>query len=258
MEESRTKRKQSYVLKAAVFALIAIALSFVCVVGAVIEMQYSKEYVSILFKVLIIVGILVYALIKKEFHLLWEGRYFTLFLLFAFIPGVLNFLRAVGHTDSYPSTSLVITTVLNVLTTVIWEELYFRYVGKSLFWKDGKLTLCDYFILVTVFAATHFVNMLFYSPISVFVQVFEAFACGAFWVVLYYKTNNILVSITSHFVGNLSAGLFSIYVSYSARFFTKVDYIFTILLIVFDLAFAVYFLIKNKVFKKQQIQEHQF
>lgn len=251
MEESRIKRKQSYVLKVAVFAFIAIALSFVCVAGAVIETHYSKGYVSILFKVLIIAAILVYALIKKEFHLLWGGRYFTLFLLFAFIPGALNFIRAVGHTDSYPSASLVITTVLNVLTTVIWEELYFRYVGKSLFWKDGKLTPCDCLILVTVFAATHLVNMLFYSPISVLVQVIEAFACGAFWLVLYYKTNNILVSLTSHFAGNLSAGLFSIYVSYSARFFAKVDYIFTILLIIFDLAFVAYFLIKNKVFKRQ-------
>lgn len=213
VEENQSNEKRIYFIKVAVFVVLAVALSLVCVGGALLDLQCRTEFIAVLLKIVIIAGIFVYAWYKKELRLLWENRYFTGFLLWAFMPCMIFSLSVIGTPDSFSSASLIILTILNVLTTAIWEELFFRYIGKSLFAKDDRFTISDFIVLTIVFAAVHLINMLFHPPLDVLLQAALAVTTGIFWLALYCKTKNIIVSITSHFAANLVAGLIPLFVS---------------------------------------------
>lgn len=253
MKVDQDYKEQKYVQKAIVFAALAVALSFVCVVGALLDAQFGADFVSVLCKLLIIAGILAYARYKKECRRLWEGKFLTPFLVLAFVPCVIFSLSVIGTPDSLPSASVVLLAVLNIATTAVWEELFFRYVGKSLFGKNGSFTYPDFILLTTVFAAVHLVNMLFYSPVSVLLQTAEAAAAGIFWLALYSKTRNLMVTVTSHFALNAVAGLIPLFVARSEnRFFDGLEILPVVAVMVFCLSSGSYILIRNGILKSKK------
>ena len=229
VQVNQGEKEQRYGLKVTVFVILAVALSSFIVAGALLDMHIGTNFIELLFKCIIIAGILAYAGYKKECHSLWEGKFFTPFLFLAIIPCVIFSLSVIGSPDSSPSFSLIVFTVLGVLTTAIWEELFFRYVGKSLFGKGEGFAFSDFMMLTTVFAAVHLINMFFYPPLDVLLQVAEAATVGVFLLALYCKTKNIMVPITSHFVLNLVAGLFPIFVTHSSnRLFAGLENLFVV------------------------------
>ena len=247
---------KKHYIKIIVFVSLAIIMSFVCVLGGLLDAHFGLGFFSVALKSLMIAAILLYVRHKNEFFQLYEGRYFTAFLLLAFVPGLIMLFSALGVPDHIPSVFLIVSTFLNILTTAAWEELFFRYVGKSLFETNGKYLRADFIMLSLVFAATHLVNLLFYSPLSVLPQVAVALSFGIFLFALYCKTKNIFVPITAHFFNNFAAGFFGIFLSDpSGRFFDGFEYVFTIAVIVFNLIAGLYIIIKSGILQKSTLME---
>lgn len=252
MREKQEDKGKRYGLKITVFVILAFALSFLCVAGALLDMKVGTSFVSVLFKVTIIAGILAYARYKKEFLLLWGDKFFSPYLYLAVAPCVIFLFSVIGNPDSLPSAVSLLFTVLNILTTAVWEELFFRYVGKSLFGKDKGFAVSDFVMLTIVFASVHLVNMLFYPPMGVLFQVAEAATAGIFWLALYCKTKNILVSIVSHFALNLIAGLVPLFVANpTSRFFVGLEDLFVVIAMLFWLLSGLFIITKNGILQKR-------
>ena len=233
------------IVKAFAYTLIAVLLALFCVVGALFDMHFGTVYIELLFKTAVIAGMFCYAMVRKEIYMLWQGNYFTLFLIFALIPAVFNILATAGFADSSPPAATIAVTVLNIFITAVWEELYFRFVGKSLFEKNGGYTPPVFIFLAAVFALSHLVNLLFYSAGNVFLKTVVAFTTSVFMMALYRNTQNIFVTITSHFFMNLAAELTMLYVSDPAnRLFAGFDLLPITLNAVFMLAAGLVIFIK--------------
>lgn len=71
-----------------------------------------------------------------------------------------------------------------VLITAIWKELYFRYIGKTLFEKDGKYTITNILFLAIAFALSYLINIFFYNSLSVLIQMIIAFGFTVFAIAL--------------------------------------------------------------------------
>ena len=68
MNVNHEEKEQRYGLKVTVFVILAVALSFFLAVGALLDMYFATSLISVLFKGIIIAGILAYARYKKEWN----------------------------------------------------------------------------------------------------------------------------------------------------------------------------------------------
>ena len=105
------------------------------------------------------------------------------FLLAFLLPAVFV-LRGVSVFDQKPAAGLIAIELLGVLTTVIWEELFFRYLAVSWFSKNGKVSITRLLYLALVFSLPHAVNILIHP---VWFQLIVAASTAIFLLALYFE-----------------------------------------------------------------------
>ena len=128
------------------------------------------------------------------------SRFPARYWLLALLPPaavLLAQLRPLAHT---PSPAALGGMLLGVVTTALWEELFFRALGQALFLRgDGRYTLFDLLFLSFAFALPHTVNLLIHP---VFWQLIWAFCTGLFFLALYRRSGSLLPALVSHALTN--------------------------------------------------------
>ncbi|MBQ8994238.1 MAG: CPBP family intramembrane metalloprotease [Oscillospiraceae bacterium] len=199
--------------KRVTYVVLAMLCSFLVVGGYFLDtwLGYADLFENGA-KILLIVFLLVYAIRNGDLEKYFSFSRFERIGLLAFLPAIGN-LASMAPADLDPSAHDILLAIWGTLTTAIWEELLFRYVGGVWFEKDGKYSLADILFLCAVFSLPHLVNILYQSVVSTFLQMLLAFGMGLFFLALYRGTSNILIPIFSHFLLNASAQLISLYQS---------------------------------------------
>lgn len=239
------KKIAKNISKPILYIVLSCLFSFALAGGAFLDMEKeSGIYIfDILVKIIILVGIFCYSVICKKNINSQNSKYFSVWLLAAFIPFIFNFFVAFCVPNRSLKVIEIINLLLTVFTTAAWEEMFFRYVGKTFFEKNGKYTWGTVALLALTFGFSHLINIFFYNPLSVLLQVLAASVSGVFLLALYRHTGNIWLVITAHFFQNIIAGFFQ---SFESAPVFENSYILVYVLMAVQLFIGIFILVKNK------------
>lgn len=138
-------------------------------------------------------------------HILCLGRFCTPHLLWLLLPFLFGTLVNLGRATLSPAVDVILLTVGSMLTTVVWEELFFHYIGQMLFERDDRYSLSALAVLVLGFGLSHLLY-LFLDPAHwehVLWQTLLSSAFGFFSISLYAKTQNIWITMLAHLAMNV-------------------------------------------------------
>lgn len=126
----------------------------------------------------------------------------------ALVPFAFQLLSAFGPIDRRPSAAETLSWLTALTATVLWEEMYYRYLAVTLFVREGKISVAAVAWTATVFGASHLVNLLAH-PIGVtLLQAAFAAVSGVFLLGLYLRSGHILACMAAHFFLNGTAQFF--------------------------------------------------
>ena len=240
-------------------AVIYIVLSCICafaMAGAAyldVETGLKINLFDITAKVIIMAGIFAYAS-QQDAPMNSPGcSFFTPWLLVALIPALTNTVNTFCIPNCYPGTAEAFNIVAIMFTTAAWEEMYFRYVGRALFEKDGRYSIGAVVLLALTFGVPHLINIFFYNSVYVLIQFISASMAGVFWLALYRHTGSLWMTITGHFFQNFMAVVFQTFTT--AEYFAeqtadRPGFLLTILCSVMEFAVGVWILKKYKYLAK--------
>jgi hypothetical protein len=192
------------------YILLSCIFSLMMAGAALLDMKagFGIYIFDLIAKLIIIVGILVYAS-RKRIPLNTPGsRILSPWLAAALIPALANTINTFCVPNHFPGTVEVINLTTTMLSTAIWEEMYFRYVGRTLFEVNGKYSIGAAVLLSLGFGFPHLINIFFYEPVSVLFQVLSASIGGVFFLALYRHTGSLRLTILGHFFQNIMARFF--------------------------------------------------
>jgi hypothetical protein len=184
--------------------------------GTIYSMFNMDPSFDIVIKAVIVVAILFYAYKREDINRIFHINFSPVYLLVIIIPMVLSYILQNCPLDFEPYTSSIVLTVAGTLVTAVWEELYFRYVGCSLFEENGKYKWYNVIFLAVMFMGIHLINVYFNGCEATQNQLMFTFSLGIFLLALYIQTKSILVPIIGHFCVNSVADYFSLYATSSS------------------------------------------
>jgi hypothetical protein len=184
--------------------------------GTIYSMFNMDPSFDIVIKAVIVVAILFYAYKREDINRIFHINFSPVYLLVIIIPMVLSYILQNCPLDFEPYTSSIVLTVAGTLVTAVWEELYFRYVGCSLFEENGKYKWYNVIFLAVMFMGIHLINVYFNGWEATQNQLMFTFSLGIFLLALYIQTKSILVPIIGHFCVNSVADYFSLYATSSS------------------------------------------
>ncbi len=233
--------------------VIYIMLSCICafaMAGAAyldMEMGLKINLFDIAAKIIIMAGIFAYASLQGAPMNTPGSRFFSPWLLVALIPAFANAINTFCIPDYYPGTAEAINIVAIMFTTATWEEMYFRYVGRTLFEKDGKYSIGAVVLLALTFGVPHLINIFFYDPAYVLIQVLSASIAGVFLLALYRHTGSLRLTIAGHFLQNFLGTFFQTFTtaeSFEAQTANRPGLVVMVLSSIIQLAIGLYILKK--------------
>lgn len=150
----------------------------------------------------------------KNAKILTHGRFRTPYLAFVLLPFVFSALVNTGHPNMTPQMGTVLLAICSMLTTIVWEELFFHYIGQMLFEKNDSYTLSALAVLVLGFGLSHLCYIILDPSMleEVLWQTALTTCFGFFSITLYAKTQNIWVTVVAHLamnVLNVTSSLFA-------------------------------------------------
>lgn len=244
------KKLEHFKAKVILYIMVCLTCSFSLSGAAFLDMEMKNNiYVfDILAKVIIMVGIFAYASICKTRMNAPDGKFLTPWLLVALIPFAFNTVDYFCVPNRVPGAAEVINMLLCVFTTAAWEEMLFRYVGRTLFEQNGKYSVGAIVLLSLAFGCSHLINIFFYNPVSVLLQTLSACTFGVFLLALYQHTGSLWIVITAHGFNNLIAAFFGL--------FPESEYIFNswinfVLYVITEFIVGIYILSKYGYIEKK-------
>lgn len=120
--------------------------------------------------------------------------------LWGLLPPAVVLASQLGPLGCAPSAAALFCMLFGVLTTALWEELFFRALGQKLFLRDdGRYRPSDVLFLTLAFALPHAVNYLIHPA---FWQLVWAACAGLFFLALYRRTGSLTLVVLSHALTN--------------------------------------------------------
>lgn len=244
------QKNEKFSAKAVVYIMLSMICSFALAGGAFldIEMEHSIYLFDIMVKIFIMVGILAYSSLCGIPMNTPDSKFFTPWLLVALIPFIDNTIDYFRIPNRCPGVIEIISMLATVFTTAAWEEMFFRYVGRTLFERNGKYSIGAVVLLALTFGCSHLINVFFYDTFSVLLQVMHASVSGVFLLALYRHTGSLWLTITAHALQNFAGSVFDLFPDSELLFHSPV---FFILSTIIQLTIGIYILIKYKYISKR-------
>lgn len=201
------------------FLVFAVIIGALFLLDGVVTLITGFDQLETVLKIGLIIAIVVYAIKQDEFKFFFNIHFSPVYLVLIAIPISFSIIMQHCPLNFEPYPHVVLFTVLSTITTAIWEELYFRYVGCSLFVEnDGRFKWYNIVFLALAFSSMHMVNFFSQDPIPTLIQLFFTFGLGVFLLALYIATKAIIVPIIAHFLINSVADFYSLYASNSPTY----------------------------------------
>lgn len=247
--------RENTIAKAVIYIMFSCICAFSMAGAAYLDMALGLRInlFDIAAKIMIIAGIFAYASLRGTPINAPGSRILTPWLLVALIPALANTFNTICIPNHFPGTVETFNLIATMFTTAAWEELYFRYVGRTLFEKDSKYSTSAVVLLPLTFGIPHLINIFFYDPVSVLIQVLSASISGVFWLAMYRHTGCLWLTILGHFVQNFMGMFFQTFTT--AEYFAeqtagRPGLIVMILCSIIQLAVGIYILKKFKYITK--------
>lgn len=174
--------------------------------GHYLDIQLGTHAIfSILCKlppIAVMIGIMIR---MRNARILFSGKFLTPYLGFVLLPFFFSALVNTGHPTQTPAIGVLLLGLFGMLTTVVWEELFFHYVGQMLFEKDDRYTISALAVLVLGFGLSHLCYLLLdvALPEEILWQTLLTTCFGFFSITLYAKVQNIWVAVLAHLAMNV-------------------------------------------------------
>lgn len=205
-----------------------------------------EGYPDIVIKFIIIAAILFYAYKRDEINRIFNIHFSPVYLLLILIPVIISIILQNCELNFEPYPSSIVTTVVATVATAFWEELYFRYVGCSLFEEsNGKYRWYNVIFMALMFTMIHLINIYFNGLDATYNQLFFTFGLAIFCLGLYIQTKSLLVAILAHFCINSVADFFSLYSSGTSPYIGDLQNPLLYLDVIIMVIIGLYILIKN-------------
>jgi membrane protease YdiL (CAAX protease family) len=204
-------------------------------------------------KIMIAGGIFAYASLPGIPMNIPGSRIRTPWLLVALLPALTNTINTICIPNYFPGAAAIINLAACMFTTALWEEMYFRYVGRTLFEQDGKYSIGAVALLAMTFGVHHLINIFFYDSVYVLIQFISASIAGVFWLALYRHTGCLRLTITGHFFQNFMGTFFQTFTTaeyFAGQTADRPGFLLTVLCSVMELAVGVWILKKYKYLAK--------
>ena len=124
-----------------------------------------------------------------------------------------QFAAQVRPLNARPAPLVLAAALLGVLTTALWEELYFRAVAVRLF--RGELNRRTVGGMCLIFALSHMVNAITGNWVDTGLTVFFAFGMGMLLLGLYAASGRLVLPMLAHFCVNGISVFFNCFSSLS-------------------------------------------
>ncbi|WP_458404097.1 CPBP family intramembrane glutamic endopeptidase [Methanobrevibacter sp.] len=171
-------------------------------------------YPDMVIKFIVIAAILFYAYKRDEINRIFNIHFSPVYLLVIVIPVVISIIMQNCELNFKPYPIYIVSTVVATIATALWEELYFRYVGCSLFEEEnGKYRWYNILFMALMFVMIHLINIAFNGLDATYNQLIFTFGLAIFCLALYIETKSLLVPIIAHFCINSVADFFTLYSS---------------------------------------------
>lgn len=198
------------------FLIMALGLGFIFMCEGELSDAFNIANLDILLKIVIIIGLL--ALIQKRGDFkIFNFNFSPLILLLIFIPAIFSIVLQVCPLDFIPYPEYVATVVIGTVTTAIWEELFFRYYGCSIFEENWKFRWYNILFLAIAFSSGHLFNMAFDGFTATFHQLIFTIGLGVFCLALYIHTKSIIPPIIAHFIVNSISDYYTVLATEEAQ-----------------------------------------
>lgn len=224
------------------------------------EITHLDGLFDLIAKCLLIIVILIAVVrIDPDFNIGFGFKGFvSKFMPLEFIPVFVLAVMYFVPFDASPHVETVILTYCGILTTVVWEELYFRVFGLCLFKQTGETDWKTVLLLSLVFGLTYLVDAvpLPHLIFEVVLQSIEAVAHGFFLLALYVKSRNILLPMVMHFLCSAVVVTYDLFSTQSHYFGETAYYLTYFVLIGFFFLVGAAILHIRKVHIKQAAMEH--
>lgn len=200
------------------FLISALIIGYLFFASGDIAMMFGwPDYYDIIMKICIIIILCAYALKRGDLRSLFNVHFQWHYLLLIIIPVIFSIVLQNCPLDFEPYPSFILTTVLGTLTTAVWEELFFRYVGCSLFEENGKFRWYNIIFLALAFSIGHVFNGFADGWYATSCQIVFTVGLGVFTLGLYIHSKSIIAPIIAHFCINSVADYFNLYATSDAR-----------------------------------------
>lgn len=205
MSEIKSVNYIKFIIGTVFFGLLILAS------GNISTMFNLEGIPDIVLKTIIAAAILFYAYKRNDINRIFNIHFSPVYLLVIIIPMVLSYILQNCPLNFDPYPYYIATTIIGTVVTALWEELYFRYVGCSLFEEDGKYKWYNIIFLALMFMGIHLINVYFNGWEPTQNQLMFTFGLGIFVLALYIQTQSLLVPIIAHFCINSVADYFSLF-----------------------------------------------
>ncbi|MBO4873342.1 MAG: CPBP family intramembrane metalloprotease [Lachnospiraceae bacterium] len=214
------------------FFLAALIASLLVLAGSMLDESLGLPYIAIFVKL----GLawLAFMLARQSGYLdpAGDGSLFTPYAWLILPPLVFVLLSCLGpirFTAAWPD---LLFSLLGVLGTALWEELYFRLWGRILFEEEGKYRPLDFLFIALTFGAMHLINLAAAPFATVAVQAMLAVVTALFLQTILAGSGSLRLVIVFHFLINGISVLFGRFLVPDAgqRFFPVLESLAPLLL----------------------------
>ena len=235
--------QKQFTAKAIIYIMVSLTCAFALAGAAFLDLEMGQDFYffDTIIKCVIIFGAFAYASLAGSPINTSERKVLTPWLLVALIPFLANIFYCFRIPDHIPGLTVWLKLLVTVVTTAAWEELFFRYVGQSLFEHNRKYTIESLILLALTFGCAHLINIFFYDPVSVLLQTLHASVIGVFWLTIYRHTGSLWLTFIGHTLQNLVPAFFNLFPEQDLLFYTPVN---IILQMIIHLTVSVYILKK--------------
>ena len=207
LKQKKIRLSASYGKRRLYYFLTALIATLLVLAGSFLDESLGIPYISLFVKF----GLawLAFMLAKQSGYLDPEGdgRLFSPCFLLILPPLIFALLCYLGPFRPETNAYGIVLAVLGILSTALWEELYFRLWGRILFETEGQYRTVDMLFLALTFGAMHLVNLASAPFSTVIPQVMLAVVTALFLQTLYAAGGSLRLVVVFHFLLNLTAGL---------------------------------------------------
>lgn len=226
------------------FFLITFSFLFVTIISNLLDYVLNTSIIYMFAKTFLIVIFLGLIIIKNVKN---NNKFPLKYVLISLIPILFNFIIYFTNIEIIDKKILIEGTFL-ILQTVILEELFFRMLAVKYFSLNNRITWTDFYLLALITAFFHSINM-FFPLENIIFKVIYSFSISVFYLALYLKSKNILITILSHFISS--------FVIFTFTNFPKVNIIYSNFhYILFILSFITYVSLGIYICKKNDLLDY--